>query len=134
MRSIQSKHKNKNTSKMSYASNTHAKAKQTNVLPGRKHIIQITERLNYRPLSRLGMDHKVMPKSYKGHKLNFCIIDEVTNYLITVPIHHPRSEELDDTLIDNIISKFSISDYMIMDVDNAFMYSLMNYSRNYVKK
>ena len=34
--------------------------------------------LNYRPLSRLSMDLKVMTKSYKGHKFIVCIIDEVT--------------------------------------------------------
>ena len=42
--------------------------------------------LNYRPLSRLSMDIKVMPKLQRGHKFILCIIDEVTNYLITVPI------------------------------------------------
>ena len=38
--------------------------------------------LNYRPLSRLSMDLKVMPKLHKGHKFILCILDEVTNYLI----------------------------------------------------
>ena len=48
--------------------------------------------LNYRPLSKLSMDLKVMPRLQKGHKFILCIIDEMTNYLITVPIHHSRSE------------------------------------------
>ena len=60
--------------------------------------------LNYRPLSRLGMDLKVMPKSHKGHKFILCVIDEMTNYLITMHIYHARSEEIGDTLIDNVIS------------------------------
>ena len=42
--------------------------------------------LNYRPLSKLSMDLKVMSRSQKGHKFILCIIDEMTNYLITVPI------------------------------------------------
>ena len=42
--------------------------------------------LNYRPLSKLSMDLKVMPRLQKGHKFILCIIDEMTNYLITVPI------------------------------------------------
>ena len=46
--------------------------------------------LNYRPLSRLSMDLKVMPRSQKGQKFILCIIDEVTNYLITVPIFRPN--------------------------------------------
>ena len=41
-----------------------------------------------------------MPKSYKGLKFILCIIDEVTNYLITVPIHQSRSEGKGDALID----------------------------------
>ena len=43
--------------------------------------------LNYRPMSKLSMDLKVMPKSQKGHKFILCIIDEMMNYLITVPIY-----------------------------------------------
>ena len=41
--------------------------------------------LNYRPLSKLSMDLKVMPRLQKGHKFILCIIDKITNYLITVP-------------------------------------------------
>ena len=104
--------------------------------------------LNYRPMSRLSMDLKVLPKSYWGQKyilcitdaseiirqdkLSYddpihrpspkpiesptqispkkilCITDEVTNYLITLPIHQSRSEEIADALIDNVI------DWLIM--------------------
>ena len=39
--------------------------------------------LNYRPLSRLSMDLKAMPRSQKDHKFILCVIDEVNNYLIT---------------------------------------------------
>ena len=41
--------------------------------------------LNYRPMSRLRMDLKVMLRSQKGHQFILCIIDEVTNYLVTAP-------------------------------------------------
>ena len=49
---------------------------------------------NYVPMSRLSMDLKVMPRSHKGHRYILCIIDEVTNYLVTVPIFQARSEEI----------------------------------------
>ena len=49
-------------------------------LPTRQ--LQTRINLNYRPLSRLSMDLKVMPRSYNRYMS--CIIDEVTNYLITV--------------------------------------------------
>ena len=62
-----------------------------------------------------------------GHKFILCTIDEVTNYLVTVPIHQSRSEEIGDALIENVISEYCVPDYMIMDQDSAFMSSLMNY-------
>ena len=48
--------------------------------------------LNYRLMSKPSMDLKVMPRSQKGHKFILCIIDEVTNYLIMVPIFQSKSE------------------------------------------
>ena len=48
-----------------------------NKLPTRQLQPQIY--LNYRPLSKLSMDLKVMPRSQKGHKFIFCIIDEMRN-------------------------------------------------------
>ena len=89
--------------------------------------IQARINLNYRPLSRLSMDLKVMPRSHKGHKFILCVIHEVTNYLITVPIYHSRSEKIGDVLIDNIISKYGIPEYIIMDQESTFMSMLMNY-------
>ena len=77
--------------------------------------------LNYRPLSKLSMDLKVMPRSQKGHRFILCIIDEVTNYLINVPIHHSRSEEVGEALIEHVISKFCAPNCIIMDQDSAFM-------------
>ena len=59
--------------------------------------------------------------------LILCVIDEMTNYLITIPIHHARSEEIGDTLIDNVISKYVIPEYMITDQDSAFMSTIMSY-------
>ena len=55
------------------------------------------------------------------------MIDEVTNYLITVPIYHSRSEGIGEALIENVISKYCMSNYIIMDQGNAFMSTLMGY-------
>ena len=73
------------------------------------------------------MDLKVIQRSNKGHEYIFCIIDEVTNYLITVPIHQSKSEEIGNALIENVITKYCVTDYIIMDQASAFMSSLMNY-------
>ena len=70
---------------------------------------------NYVPFSRLSMDLKVMPRSQKGHKYILCIIDEVTYYLITVPIFEVRSEEIGEDLIENVITKYCIPEYITMD-------------------
>ena len=73
------------------------------------------------------MDMKVMPRSYKGHKYILCIIDEVTNYLITIPIHQAKSEEIEGAPIENVIMKCCIPEHIIMDQDSPFMSSLMIY-------
>ena len=54
----------------------------------------------------------------------------MTNYLITVPIFQARSEEIGEALIENIITKYCIPEYIIMDQDSAFMFSLMTYLLN----
>ena len=82
---------------------------------------------NYVPSSRLSMDLKVMHRSHKGHKYILCIIGEVTNYLITIPIFQARSEEIGEALIENVITKYCIPQYIIMDQDSTFMSSLMTY-------
>ena len=73
------------------------------------------------------MDLKVMQSSQKGHKFILCILDEVTNYLITVPIYYSKSEEIGEALIENVISKYCVPDCIIMDQDSTFMSTLMNY-------
>ena len=47
-----------------------------------------------------------MPRSYKGYIYILCIIDEVINYLITVPMHQTKSEEVGDSFIENVITKY----------------------------
>ena len=58
-----------------------------------------------------------MPRSHKGHKFILYIIDEVTNYLITIPIYQVKSEEIGEALIKNVITKYCIPEYIIMDQD-----------------
>ena len=68
-----------------------------------------------------------MPRSQKGHYFILCFIDEMTNYLITVPIYHSRSEEVGEVLIEHAISKFCAPNCIIMDQDSTFMSTLINY-------
>ena len=98
---------------------------QNEELPARQ--LQIRINLNYGPLSRLSIDLKVMPRSNKGHKYILCIIDEVTNYLITVPLHQSKLEVIGDALIENVNTKYCLLDYILMDQDSALMSSPMSY-------
>ena len=77
-------------------------------LPTRQ--LQTRINLNYRPLSRLSMDLKVMPCSSKGHKFILCIIDEVMNYLITVFTYQSKVEEIGEALIEHVVMKYCVPD------------------------
>ena len=72
--------------------------------------LQTRINLNHRPLSRLSMDPKTMPWSSQGHKYILCIIDQVMNYLITVPIYQPKAEEIGEALIEHIVTKYCVPD------------------------
>ena len=85
--------------------------------------LQTRINLNYRPLSRWSMDLKAS----RGNRYILCVINEVMNYIIMAPIKQSRSEEVGEAMINNVFSKYCVPDYMIMDLDSAFMSSLMNY-------
>ena len=89
--------------------------------------LQTRINLNYIHVCRSSMDLKVMSISCKGHKYILCVIDEVINYLIAVPIHQAKSEEIGNALVENVITKYCIPEYIKMDQDSTFMSSLMNY-------
>ena len=86
---------------------------QNEKLPPRQ--LQTRVNPNYVPLSRLTTDLKVMSRSHKGHMYILCIINGVTNYLITSPIFQARSGDIGEALIENIITKYCIPEYIIMD-------------------
>ena len=110
----------------SYIKGCHICQLSRNEKPPTRHL-QARINSNYTPMSRLSMYSKVMPKSQKGHKHVLCVIDEVTNFLITVPIFQARPEEVGEALLEHVITKHCIPDYFIMDQDSAFMSSLMSY-------
>ena len=55
---------------------------------------------------------------------------EVTSYLITVPMHQAKSEEVAEALIEKVITRSCVLEYIVMDQDSAFMSSLMTYLLN----
>ena len=111
---------------MSYIKGYHICQLSRNEKPPTRHF-QTRINPNYIPMSRLSMDLKVMPRSQKGNKYVLCVIDEVKNFLITVPIFQARLEKVGEALLEHVIIKHCIPDYIIMDQDSAFMSSLMSY-------
>ena len=82
---------------------------------------------NYKAMTRLSIDLKVILRSYTGHRYILVVIDEATNFMITFPIHQPRPEGIRDALIEHVFSMSSIPEYMIIDQDSVFMSTLIKY-------
>ena len=110
----------------SYIKGCHICQLSMNEKPPIRHL-QTRINPNYVPMARLSMDLKVMLRSYEGHRYILCIIDAVTNFLIMVPIFQAKSEEVGEALLEHVITKYCIPEYIIMDQDSAFMSSLMTY-------
>ena len=110
----------------SYTKGCHICQLTRNEKPPSRHL-QARINPNYVSMSRLSMDLKVMPNSHKGHRYILCMIDEVTYFLVTVSIFQARSEEIGEALLENVITKYCIPEYIIMDQDSTFMSSLMTY-------
>ena len=53
-----------------------------------------------------------MLRSCKGDKYILSIIDKLKNYLITVLMHQSRLEEIGNDLIENVIAKYCVQDYI----------------------
>ena len=51
----------------------------------------------------------------------------MTNYLVTVPLYQARSEKVGEVLIENVITKYCTTDYIIINQDSVFMSSLIKY-------
>ena len=110
----------------SYIKGCHICQLSRNEKPPTRHL-QARINPTYILMSRLSMDLKVMPRRHKGHRYILCIIDEVTIFLVTVPIFQAKSEEVGEALLEHVITKYCIPEYIIMDQDSAFMSSLMTY-------
>ena len=71
-----------------------------------------------------------MPRSHKGHKFILCKIDEVPNYLITVPNIPSQVRRDRRSTYRKCDNKILHPRYFIMDQDSTFMSSLMTYLLN----
>ena len=72
------------------------------------------------------MNFKVVPNSYKGQRFFLEVIDEITNFMVMIPINQSGSEEI-DPLIEHVFSKCSTPECIIMDLDSEFISTLINH-------
>ena len=72
-------------------------------------------------------DLKVMSKSYKGHKFILVVIDDVTSFIVTISIHQSKSPEVGHDLIERVLGKYTLHNWLIMEQDGANLFALINY-------
>ena len=82
---------------------------------------------NYRAMAGLSMDLNAIPRPHKVQKFILVMMDEVTNFVVTIPFYKSRSKEIRDTLIAHLFSNNSTREYMIMVQDSTVMSTLINY-------
>ena len=82
---------------------------------------------NYKAMTRVRIDLQVMPRSYKGNKFILVVIDELTSFVVTIPIYQSWSEETGYALIEHVFRKYSISEHIIMDQDSGLMSIMIHY-------
>ena len=71
-----------------------------------------------------------MPRCFKGHRFILVVIDEVTNFMVTIPIYQSRPEDIGDALTEQVFSKYYVPEYKMMDWNSAFMSTLITYLRS----
>ena len=73
--------------------------------------------LNYTSMSKFRCDIKYMYRASTGHKFILVVTDEVTNYLVTIPLYRGPSHKARETLI--IMNFVNISpSHLILDEDH----------------
>ena len=55
-----------------------------------------------------------------GHKFILAVADEVTNYLVMIPLYTGTSHEIEEAVTNYIFSKYIPPSYVIFDEDQAF--------------
>ena len=58
--------------------------------------------MNYTSIRKLCYDIKIMYKANTGHKFIFVVVDEATNYSVTIPLYTGTSKEIGKALINYV--------------------------------
>ena len=76
-------------------------------------------------MNKLHCDFKNMYRSRTGHEFILVVTDEVTNYLVTIPLYRGSSHEIAEAVINYVFCKQGSPSYVSCDEDQAFVSSFM---------
>ena len=73
----------------------------------------------YRPFDRLSIDFKTMPSSYTGYKHILVMCDEITRFVICVPLQTLTAEVICEAIIQKVVGIFGPPTCIISDAASA---------------
>ena len=77
-------------------------------------------------MGKLSCDIKYMYRACAGHKFILLVADEVTHFLVTIPLYRGTSYEIGEALINYIFCKPGLPKCSICEEDKAFSPSIMH--------
>lgn len=75
----------------------------------------------YIPFDRLSLDLKTMPRSASGFKHLMVVCDEITRYLIAVPLRTLDAETISEALIQKVVTVFGPPSCIITDAASSLI-------------
>ena len=73
----------------------------------------------YRPFGRISIDCKTMPNSYTGYKHILVICDEITRFVICIPLKTLTAEVICEAIIQKVVGIFGPPSCIISDAASA---------------
>lgn len=80
----------------------------------------------YRPFDKMSIDFKTMPASYTGYKHIMVVCDEISRFVICVPLRTLDAETICETLIHRIIGIFGPPSCIISDAASSMTGKLVS--------
>ena len=84
------------------------------------------KKLYYTSIRKLSCDIKCMYRASTGHRFILVVTNEVTNYLVTIPLHRGTSHDVGEALINYVFENMAPS-CLVFDEDQSFISSIMQY-------
>ena len=79
----------------------------------------------FQPLRYYSADVKIMPSSSNGYIGFLLLVDEVTKFVITIPIRSRMTSELADAIVHGVCLKYLIPERITFDADSSYLSELI---------